>query len=74
MSAVLLGSLRTAVAYDPSPLGLRIKEGNVSLKLGMSDETVDSIGGIITRCLRLDPANRPTAQELLEDPFFDDVD
>ena len=62
------------MAHDPSPLGLRIKECNVSLKLGMADETVDSIRGIMTRCLRLDPANRPTAQELLEDTFFDDVD
>ena len=74
MSALLLGLLRSAVAHDPSSLGLWIKECNVSLELGMSDETVDSIGGIITRCLRLDPAKRPTAQELLKDPFFDDVD
>jgi len=40
----------------------------------ISDEDAVATVGLIERCLRLNPAHRPTAAELLSDPWFDGVE
>jgi serine/threonine protein kinase len=39
-----------------------------------NEEDVLSTAAIVQRCLKLDPAKRPTAEELLLDPWFAGVD
>jgi serine/threonine protein kinase len=40
-----------------------------------SDQTQCTLfGNFLRRCLRLDPTNRPSAKELLDDPWFEGVD
>lgn len=36
-------------------------------------EEVAALASLVGRCLRLDPAERATAQDLLSDPWFEDV-
>jgi serine/threonine-protein kinase SRPK3 len=36
----------------------------------MSEEDVISTAAFMQRCLQLDPTNRPSADELLKDPWF----
>ncbi|KAJ3980475.1 kinase-like protein [Lentinula detonsa] len=40
----------------------------------LSEEEVALLAKFLRRCLQLDPLNRPSAKELLEDPWFDGVD
>jgi len=40
----------------------------------VSDEEATGVVSLIKRCLRLDPAHRSTAAELLSDPWFDGVE
>jgi serine/threonine protein kinase len=35
---------------------------------------IPPIAAFISRCLRLNPNDRPTAHQLLADPWFDDMD
>ncbi|KAG2350160.1 kinase-like protein [Suillus weaverae] len=41
---------------------------------GVEEEDIIPTAAVIRRCLRLDPANRPSAAELLTDPWFAGVD
>lgn len=50
-----------------------IKERLEELKV-LFDEEATATGNLIGRCLRLDPAHRSTAAELLSDPWFDGVE
>ena len=46
----------------------------IDLKIEMSDEDAIATENLIERCLQLNPADRPTAAELLNDPWFDGVE
>jgi len=39
----------------------------------ITDEEASALAKIVERCLQLVPENRPSAKELLSDPWFDDV-
>ena len=52
------------------PIKMRFDE----LKIEMSDEDATATGNLIERCLQLNPADRPTAAELLNDPWFNGVE
>ncbi|KAF8651833.1 hypothetical protein AX16_004633 [Volvariella volvacea WC 439] len=39
-----------------------------------SDKDIKATADFVRRCLKLNPQNRPTAEELLKDPWFDDVE
>jgi len=47
------------------PIKARLDELGV-----ISDEDASATASLIERCLRLNPADRPTAAELLSDPWF----
>lgn len=66
-------SFHTQLPEYPS-IDRRISEANKELDLGLSDTDVVDIASLIQCCLRLDPAKRLTAEELLMQPFFDNVD
>jgi len=46
----------------------------IELKIEISDEDATATEDLIERCLQLNPADRPTAAELLNDPWFDGVE
>ncbi|KAJ7777040.1 kinase-like protein [Mycena metata] len=52
------------------PLDHIISTGNPAI----SPADVTALANLMYRCLRLNPANRPTAKELLEDPWFEGAD
>ena len=39
----------------------------------LQEDEVASVAALMKRCLRLNPENRPSAQELLKDPFWEGV-
>ena len=58
---------------NPDVFNFPIKVRIDDLKLA-SDEEATATVKLVERCLRLDPAHRPTAAELLSDPWFDGVE
>ena len=59
---------------DPTLINWPIEALFDELKLEMSDEDATATANLIRRCLELNPGNRPTAAELLNDPWFDGVE
>jgi len=59
---------------NPTLIDWPIKARFDALKVEMSDEDATATAGLIRRCLQLDPADRPTAAELLNDPWFNGVE
>ena len=59
---------------NPTLINWPIKVRFDALKIEMSDEDATATVSLIGRCLQLDPADRPTAAELLSDHWFDGVD
>ena len=60
------GQLKKNPSVIKWPIKTRIDELKVA-----SDEEATATVKLIERCLRLDPAHRSTAAELLSDPWFD---
>ena len=56
---------------NPTLIDWPIKVRFDALKVEMSDEDATATARLIGRCLQLNPAHRPTAAELLNDPWFD---
>ncbi|KNZ77470.1 Protein kinase dsk1 [Termitomyces sp. J132] len=63
------GSLLTKLPYVDDNYSLKMKK----LK-HLSDVDIASTSQLLSRCLRLHPADRPSAADLLSDPFFVGVD
>lgn len=61
-----LGSLKRQHDFVPISVEKRLRESSLS----SSDRDVQETAEFITRCLTVDPSLRPTAKELLDDPWF----
>jgi len=59
---------------DPTLFNWPIKARFDALEVELSDEDATATVNLIGRCLQLDPADRPTAAELLSDGWFDGVE
>lgn len=59
---------------NPTLIDFPIRARFVELKIEISDEDAEATEDLIGRCLQLNPADRATAAELLNDPWFDGVE
>jgi serine/threonine protein kinase len=59
---------------SPPPDGLNSLADLIREYKELEDEEMQMIVALMKRCLRLDPANRPTADELLLDPWWKGVE
>ena len=64
------GDLRKNPVVFEWPIKARIDE----LEIEISDEDATATANLVGRCLHLNPVDRPTAVELLSDPWFDGVE
>ncbi len=62
----IVGSLRSFKEYASRPLELIIQDAGFE---GPEDDRVASCA-LIRRCLKLNPTDRPSAKDLLEDPWL----
>jgi serine/threonine-protein kinase SRPK3 len=67
-SAFLLGTLLRVTDFTPTSL-----EGLLTFTGAVSPSDIPHIAAFLHRCLAIDPAARPSALELLNDPWFSDV-
>jgi serine/threonine protein kinase len=44
-----------------------------SIKQWVTDEEASAVAKIVERCLHLVPEDRPSAKDLLSDPWFEDI-
>ena len=65
---MLIGELRKHPTIFHWPIKALIKEWNI-----VNDEEALALTNFVERCLQLDPGDRPTANDLLSDPWFDDI-
>ena len=75
MMVTFEGNMRKNVTIDIEELQrpqITINLYNDTLQL--PDNAVLAISRVVDRCLRLNPRDRPTAVELLDDPFFADAE
>ena len=63
------GDLKKNPVVFEWPIQMRLDELKV-----LSDEEATATANLIERCLHLNPVDRPTAVELLSDPWFDGVE
>jgi len=66
---ISLGQLKKGPTAFLWPIKMRLNDLRV-----VSEEEATAVVSLIERCLRLDPAHRPTAAELLSDRWFDGVE
>ena len=68
--SVSSGELKKSLTLFDWPIKARFDY----LEIEISDEDAAATVSLIGRCLQLNPADRPTAVELLSDPWFDGVE
>ncbi|KZV87169.1 kinase-like protein [Exidia glandulosa HHB12029] len=64
-------SLKKEVATAWFPFIYNLRSANPNLNV---DTEIPPIAAVLERCLKLDPKDRPTAEELLTDAWFQDAD
>lgn len=77
----LQASTNASQYFDPTTCWLKSHHPNFTNPFTLSlanyktlqENEVASVAALMKRCLRLNPENRPSAQELLKDPFWEGV-